>query len=110
FLGYPRYRAMRHLDQLDRWPDAARHNLAGLCAAAPARLARPLRLGQIGQMLAAPSNRPEQRYAGAIAFFGDGDKTAGYGEAMRHRLGHSAAERLGPAFLCAPKPGSGGNR
>jgi asparagine synthase (glutamine-hydrolysing) len=110
FLGYPRYRAMRHLDRLDRWPGAARYGLAGLCAAAPAGLARRLRLGQIGTMLAAPAGRPEQRYAGAIAFFADVDKANGYGEAMRHRLGHSAVDRLAPYFAGAESLVTGANR
>jgi asparagine synthase (glutamine-hydrolysing) len=110
FLGYPRYQAMRHLDRLDGWPAAARHGLAGLCAAAPAPLARRLRLGQIGQMLAAPANRPEQRYAGAIAFFRDADKAEGYGEAMRYRLGHSPLDRLAPYFGGAESLVTGANR
>jgi asparagine synthase (glutamine-hydrolysing) len=101
---------MRHLDRLDRWPGAARYGLAGLCAAAPAGLARRLRLGQIGTMLAAPAGRPEQRYAGAIAFFADVDKANGYGEAMRHRLGHSAVDRLAPYFAGAESLVTGANR
>ena len=110
FLGYRRYRAMRHLDRLDRWPTAARHGLAGLCAAAPARLARRLRLGQIGDMLGASADRPEQRYAGAIAFFTDSDKAAGYGEAMHDRLGYSALDRLAPYFAGAESLVTGANR
>ena len=110
FLGYPRYQAMRHLDRLDRWPAAARHGLARLCAAAPARLARRLRLGEIGEMLGATPDRPEQRYAGAIAFFADSDKTAGYGEAMRERLGRSALDRLAPYFAGVESLVTGANR
>jgi asparagine synthase (glutamine-hydrolysing) len=110
FLGYSRYRAMRHLDRLDRWPSAARHGLARLCGAAPSGVARRLRLGQIGDMLAAPADRPERRYAGAIAFFGDADKDDGYGEAMRQRPAHSALDRLAPYFAGAETLVTGANR
>src|SRR5271155_3108945 len=74
FLGYARYRAMRHLDRLDRLPSPGRIALARLCALAPRAIGRRLRLPQIRDMLAAPRDQPEHRYAGAIAFFGDSDK------------------------------------
>jgi len=61
-------------------------------------------------MLAAGVDRPERRYAGAIAFFADGDKAAGYGEAMRHRLGNSALDRLAPYFAGAENLVTGANR
>src|SRR6202035_2997389 len=71
FLGYARYRAMRHLGRLDR-------------LAAWGRLG----LGQIRDILEAPEAEPARRYAGTIAFFGDRDKEEGYGAAMRSRLAH----------------------
>ncbi|HKS88050.1 MAG TPA: asparagine synthase (glutamine-hydrolyzing), partial [Stellaceae bacterium] len=47
FLGYPRYRAMRHLDRLDRRPAAIRLGLARMLAMAPPSLARRYRLTRI---------------------------------------------------------------
>src|SRR5262249_56850421 len=52
FLGYPRYRAMRHLDRLDRLPRWGRTGLAQICRLAPTAVARRLRLRQIGEVLA----------------------------------------------------------
>src|SRR5207248_143456 len=74
FLGYPRYRAMRYLDRLDRLPAGVRLAAARLLALAPAGLARRLRLSQIRDILDAPAEHPAQRYAGALAFFGEADK------------------------------------
>src|SRR5206468_12581186 len=51
FLGYARYRAMRHIDRLDRLPAGLRHAAARGMALAPPGLARRLRLGQIRAML-----------------------------------------------------------
>src|SRR5712671_4445861 len=109
FLGYPRYQAMRYLAQLDRLPNAARLALAHVLGAAPATIGRRLRLPQIRDMLEAPIERPERRYAGAIAFFGDADKRAGYGEAMRGQLAHSALDLLAPYFTRAGSLVAGAN-
>src|SRR6266853_1097208 len=110
FLGYARYRAMRHLDRLDRLPAAGRSALARLCALAPPTIGRRLRLSQIGDILDAPVDHPERRYAGTIAFFGDSDKAAGYGEAMRGQLAHSALDLLAPYFARAGGLVAGANR
>src|SRR5579862_232052 len=109
FLGYSRYQAMRHLGRLDRLPHAVRTALAKLCGLAPRGLARRLRLTQIGAILAAPAAQPARRYAGAIAFFGDADKAAGYGEAMRPLLSHSALDLLAPYFAAAGDLVAGAN-
>ncbi len=109
FLGYPRYQAMRHLDRLDAWPSWGRLGLARLCALAQRALARPLRLGRIGDMLAASRERPERRYAGGIAFFADSDKAQGYGEAMRAQLAHSTLDLLAPYFAHADSLVAGAN-
>jgi asparagine synthase (glutamine-hydrolysing) len=109
FLGYARYRAMRHLDRLDRLPSRGRTALARLCALAPPSIGRRLRLPQIHEMLDAPTERPERRYAGAIAFFGDRDKAEGYGEAMREQLTHSALDFLAPYFARAGSLVAGAN-
>lgn len=101
FLGYSRYRAMRHLARLDRLPQWTRLALARLLACAPAGLQRDLKLPQIRDVLEAPAAQAAQRYAGTIAFFADRDKEAGYGEAMRDRLGHSALDLLAPYFAAA---------
>src|ERR1700746_2353838 len=47
FLGYPRYRAMRYLVHLDRFPKAARLGLAQLLGHMPAGVQRKFRLLQI---------------------------------------------------------------
>jgi asparagine synthase (glutamine-hydrolysing) len=109
FLGYPRYQAMRHLDRLDRLPSRGRIALARLCALAPSAIGRRLRLSQIHDMLDAPIEQPERRYAGAIAFFGDRDKAEGYGEAMRGQLAHSALDILAPYFARAGSLVAGAN-
>jgi len=101
FLGYSRYQAMRHLAQLDRLPEWSRLALARLLAYAPAGLQRELKLPRIRDVLEASAGRAEQRYAGTIVFFADRDKEAGYGEAMRAQLGHSALDLLAPYFAAA---------
>ena len=101
---------MHYLDRLDALPPALRVGLARALALAPLQLQRRLRLGQIGDMLAAAPDRPEQRYAGAIAFFADRDKVEGYGEAMRPLLGESAIDLLAPYFADAESLLAGANR
>jgi asparagine synthase (glutamine-hydrolysing) len=109
FLGYSRYRAMRHLAQLDRLPQWSRLALARLLSYAPPGLQRELRLPQIRDILEASAGRSEQRYAGTIVFFADRDKEAGYGEAMRGQLGHSALDLLAPYFAAADGLVAGAN-
>jgi len=101
FLGYRRYQAMRHLARLDRLPGWSREGFARLSEFAPSGVQRALRLPQIRDILRASAQRPERRYAGTIVFFGDRDKEAGYGEALRQRLGHSTADLLAPYFAAA---------
>ncbi len=110
FLGYSRYRAMHYLDRLDRLPAAARTGVARLLALAPNSVQRRLRLGQIRDILAASADRPEQRYAGTIAFFGDLDKQQGYAAAMQPLLGKSALDLLAPYFEGAESLAAGANR
>jgi len=110
FIGYSRYRAMHYLHRLDRLPIAARKGLAQLLALAPPSIQRRLRLGQIRDILAASRERPEQRYAGTIAFFADHDKNDGYGEAMRPLLNRSALDLLAPYFASADSLLAGANR
>jgi asparagine synthase (glutamine-hydrolysing) len=113
FLGYARYRAMRHLDQLDRLPAGialGRKAMAQLMGMAPALVARRLRFSQLRDMLEAPIAEPQRRYGGAIAFFGDSDKKAGYGDAMRGHLAHSALDLLTPYFAGAEGLLDGANR
>ena len=109
FLGYSRYQAMRHLSQLDRLPEWGRLALARLLACAPSGLQRELRLPQIRDILEASSGRSEQRYAGTIVFFADRDKQAGYGDAMRSHLDHSALDLLAPYFAAADGLVAGAN-
>jgi asparagine synthase (glutamine-hydrolysing) len=109
FLGYSRYRAMRHLAQLDRLPRWSRLALARLLACAPSGVQRELKLPQIRDVLEASAGHAEQRYAGTIVFFADRDKEAGYGEAMRGQLGHSALDLLAPYFAAADGLVAGAN-
>lgn len=101
FLGYSRYRAMRHLAQLDQLPRWSREGLAWLLALAPSGMQRALKLPQIREVLRATADRPEQRYAGTIVFFRDRDKSDGYGEGLRGQLSHSALDLLAPYFAAA---------
>jgi asparagine synthase (glutamine-hydrolysing) len=110
FLGYNRYRAMRYLSRLDRWPRWVRAGLERALAALPPAVARRGRLQRIRDVLRAPVDRPAGRYAPTIAFFGDGDKEAGYGEALRDRLEHSAFDGLARYFAEAPSLVAGANR
>jgi asparagine synthase (glutamine-hydrolysing) len=109
FLGYSRYRAMRHLAQLDRLPQWSRLALSRLLSYAPSGLQRELRLPQIRDILEASTGRSEQRYAGTIVFFADRDKEAGYGEAMRAQLGRSTLDLLAPYFAAAEGLVAGAN-
>jgi asparagine synthase (glutamine-hydrolysing) len=109
FLGYSRYRAMRRLAQLDRLPQWGRKTLARMLSYAPAGLQRELRLPQIRDILEAPANRSEQRYAGTIVFFADRDKQVGYGEAMQAHLHGSTLELLAPYFAAANDLVTGAN-
>ncbi|HXO01939.1 MAG TPA: asparagine synthase (glutamine-hydrolyzing) [Stellaceae bacterium] len=109
FLGYSRYQAMRHLAHLDLLPQWSRLALARLLAYAPQGLQRELKLPQIRDVLEASAGRSEQRYAGTIVFFADRDKEAGYGEAMRTQLGHSALDLLAPYFAAAEGLVAGAN-
>jgi asparagine synthase (glutamine-hydrolysing) len=110
FLGYDRYRAMRYLARLDRWPRWSRSGLERALAALPPAAARRWKLARIREMLRAPGDRPAQRYAPTIAFFGDGDKAEGYGEALRDRVGHSAFDVLARYFAEVPSLAAGANR
>jgi asparagine synthase (glutamine-hydrolysing) len=110
FLGYSRYRAMHYLDRLDRIPASVRLGLARLLSLASGSLQRRLPLARIQEILSAPAERPEQRYAGAIAFFGDRDKREGYGDALRPLLGNSALDLLAPYFAESETLIAGANR
>jgi asparagine synthase (glutamine-hydrolysing) len=110
FLGYDRYRAMRYLARLDAWPRRGRTGLERALAVLPPVLERRFKLGRICEMLRAPDDRPAQRYAATIAFFGDGDRAAGYGEALRDRLAVSAFDGLAPYFAEAEDLVDGANR
>ena len=110
FLGYARYRAMRLLAKLDRLPKAA-HSVARLMAMAPPGLQRRFKLRQIRSVLTAPSMAPARCYLPTLAFFGDGDKEEGYGEAMRGFLAHSAGgDLLAPYFGAGMSLVDGANR
>ncbi len=109
FLGYGRYKAMHWLAQLDRLPAAARAGIARLLGIAPSGLQRRFKLGRIRGVLTAPVSSPARRYLPTIAFFADGDKDAGYGEAMRGLLAHPVADLLAPYFGAARSLVGGAN-
>jgi len=110
FLGYRRYKAMHWLEQLDRLPAAARSGLAQLIAIAPPGLQRRFKLRQIRCALTAPPTSPARRYLPTIAFFGDGDKSEGYGEAMRGFCARRVGDLLAPYFGAAGSLVAGANR
>ncbi|HUC10405.1 MAG TPA: asparagine synthase (glutamine-hydrolyzing) [Stellaceae bacterium] len=110
FLGYGRYKAMHWLAELDRGPQAGRLALARLIGLAPAALQRRLKLPQIRAVLTSPRSSPADRYLPTIAFFGEVDKSQGYGEAMRGRNGKSAAALLASYFDGSESLLAGANR
>jgi asparagine synthase (glutamine-hydrolysing) len=110
FLGYSRYRAMNYLARLDRWPRWSVALGERALGTMPPALERRFRLQRIREVLRAASDRPAQRYAPTIAFFGDCDKERGYGEALRDRLGASAFDAFGPYFAEAGNLVAGANR
>ena len=110
FLGYARYRAMRHLARLDRLPPASRLALARALALMPQDVQRRLRLAQIRDVLEAPPEEPERRYAGLVAFFGERDKEEAYEAPLRNRLDSSARAVLAPHFAAAESLVAGANR
>jgi asparagine synthase (glutamine-hydrolysing) len=110
FLGYRRYQAMRWLERVDHLPAASRALAAHMLGAAPVAWQRRLRLRQIRDVVAAPSEFPARRYLPLLAFFADGDKNAGYGEAMRGFLVRSVGDLLAPHFAAAGGLVDGANR
>src|SRR5205085_9887761 len=82
FLGYNRYRAMRHLARLDHFPGWGRQALQQLLGLAPGALQRRLKIPQIRDVLRAPEDQPARRYAFTIVCFSDREKALGYDSAM----------------------------
>ncbi len=103
FLGYGRYKAMRWLARLDRCRRQAAPGSRN-CSPPP----RP-QCGGVSSCARSPmrSKRRERPRRGAIcrrlAFFGDGDKGEGYGEAMRNFCDRSVADLLAPYFRRRPE-------
>ena len=62
FLGYNRYRAMRHVARLDRMPRWSRTGLERLLALAPRSARRRFRIPRIRALLQAGKERPGRRY------------------------------------------------
>ena len=110
FLGYPRYRAMHYLAQLDHLPKAARTALAQMLGLAPVALQRKFRLAQIGDILQIDGDASAQRYGAALASFNERDKAEGYGDAMRGERAPPAFDRLAPYFGQGTDLVEGGNR
>jgi asparagine synthase (glutamine-hydrolysing) len=105
FLGYRRYQAMRRLMRLDAlmpWgPRRGRHALAGMLALMPRAAQRRFKIARICEVLRAPEEEPGRRYAASLACFGDREKQAGYGAALRDRLAGSALDLFAPYFEAA---------
>lgn len=110
FLGYRRYRAMHYLARLDRLPRWGRTGLRRLLALAPPPVQRRLKIARICGVLAASERDPARRYAPTIAFFGDDDKSEGYGPAMRGLPQGAALDLLAPYFEGAASLVAGANR
>jgi asparagine synthase (glutamine-hydrolysing) len=109
FLGYPRYRAMRYLDRLDRLPPWSREGLGRLLSLIPPRLQRRFKTPRIQSALLASRSSPAERYAPTIAFFAADGKAEGYGDAMRGLGADSALDLLDPYFRAAPNLVAGAN-
>lgn len=110
FLGYRRYRAMRHLARLDRGPGWGRRALARVLALPPGAVERRFKLARISEVLRAPADKPWRRHAATLACFTDRDKTAGYGETLQTRPGGSALDLFAPYFATAGSLVAGANR
>jgi len=98
FLGYNRYKAMRHVSRLDGMPRWSRVGLERLLAMAPRSAQRRFKIPRIRGVLQAPEEQPGRRYAFTIVYFTDHDKAAVYSEAMQEQLGGSALDLLEPYF------------
>ncbi len=109
FLGYPRYKAMRHLSRLDGLPRWSRIGLGQSLALAPPALQRRFKLPRIRALLQAADQRPSRRYAFTIAYFTDDDKAAGYGDAMQEHLAGAALNLIEPYFAEVDSLVSGAN-
>ena len=109
FLGYNRYKAMRHVAWLDRMPRWSRMGLGRLLALAPRSVQRRLKIPRIRGVLQACEKQPGRRYSFTIAAFTDPDKEQGYGEAMRERNVCSAFDLLEPYFAEADSLVAGAN-
>jgi len=109
FLGYNRYRAMRHLARLDKFPGWGRHALEGLLGLAPGTVQRRFKIPQIRDVLQASEAQPARRYASTIVCFTDRDKAVGYDEAMGGAGDGSVLDLLEPYFAAAPSLVSGAN-
>jgi asparagine synthase (glutamine-hydrolysing) len=109
FLGYNRYRAMRHLARLDRFPGWGRHALKYALGLAPMAVQRRLKIPQIREVLQAPEHLPARRYASTIVYFTDAEKVAGYDQMLAEVRNGSVLDLLEPYFAAAPNLVSGAN-
>jgi len=109
FLGYNRYKAMRHLSRVDGMPRWSRVGLGQSLALAPSALQRRFKIPRICGLLQAPDQQPSRRYAFTIVYFTDDDKVAGYGDAMQEHLAGAALDLLEPYFAEADSLVTGAN-
>jgi asparagine synthase (glutamine-hydrolysing) len=109
FLGYNRYRAMRHMARLDRMPGWSRTGFGHLLALAPRSAQRRFRIPRIRALLEAGKGQPGRRYSFTLATFTDDDKQQGYGEAMGEST-QSAFDLLDPYFAETESLVAGANR
>jgi len=109
FLGYNRYKAMRHLSRLDALPRCSRVGLERLLALTPRPLQRRFKIPQVREVLRAPAEQPSRRYAFTLACFTDRHKVGGYGEAMLDNIESSALDLFEPYFMEADGLVAGAN-
>ena len=113
FLGYSRYRAMRHLDRLDRLPAAARQGLGARFARwrRPASRRRLRARGRSATCSRPPADRAEQRYAGADRVLRRPRQGGGLWRSDAASIwGIPALDRLAPYFAGAEGLVTGANR
>ena len=110
FLGYPRYKAMRYLSQLDAMPEWSRNALQGLLGLAPRLAQRRLKIPRIRAVLGAPRGQHGRRYAATLVSFTELDKGDCYGEVMQDLAQCDARDLLEPYFKEASTLVDGANR